>query len=123
MNKKYWPFEVLPTEERTAQHKSEIRFLERANREGYEVYADGSDYGADAADGRAALLIFRGRGGCWEVVLSVQNEKNASAIFDDFTCASEAVLQWLRGEDAAGILSEAGEHLIPPRTASPSDRK
>ncbi len=120
MNKKYWPFEVLPSEEQTAQHKSEIRFLEKANREGYEVYADGSDYGAEAANGRAALLIFRGRKGCWEVVLSVHNEKIASALFDDFTCASEAVLRWLRGDDAAGILSDAGEHLVRLGTVSNS---
>ena len=116
-------FEVLPAEEQTAQHKSEIRFLEKANREGYEAYADGSDYGADAVNGRAALLIFRGRRGCWEVVLSVHNEKIASALFDDFTCASEAVLRWLRGEDAAGILSNAGGHLVRPGAALPSQRQ
>ena len=118
MNKKYWPFEVLPFDEQTTQHKDEIRFLEKANQEGYVVYAEGSDYGADATNGRAALLIFRGRRRCWEVVLSIQNEKIASALFDDFSCASEAALRWLRGDDAAEILSDAGQHLILPGVAS-----
>jgi hypothetical protein len=120
MNKKYWPFDILPPEEQTAQHKSAIRFLQKAKQEGYEVYADGSDYGAEAASGRAALLIFRGRGGCWETVLSFHDQKIASSIFDDFTCASEAVLRWLRGDDAANIFNEDGEHLVRPGAPLPA---
>jgi hypothetical protein len=46
------------------------------------------------------------------VVLGVLDTKVASAFVDDFGCAGEAVLDWLRGADAADILSRVESHLV-----------
>ena len=109
--RRYWPFDVLPPEQQTEQHKQGITFLESAHREGCQAYTCGAgDLGATANE-RGGLIVVRGRRR-WEVVLGVQDTKVASAFVDDFACAGEAVLDWLRGADAADILSRVENHLV-----------
>jgi hypothetical protein len=56
----YWPFDVLPPEQRTEEHQQEIQFLESANRAGYKPYIFSSgSYGATAGS-RAGEIIRRG---------------------------------------------------------------
>jgi len=109
--KRYWPFEVLPPEQRTEQHQHEIRFLEMAHQRGHTAYACGAGDFTATADERGGLIIARGRSR-WEVVLGTSEAKIASAFVDDFDCAAEAVLDWLHGADAANILSHVQSHLV-----------
>ena len=69
-----------------------------------------ASFGATANE-RGGLIVVRGRSR-WEVVLGVLDTKVASAFVDDFGCAGEAVLDWLRGADAADILSRVESHLV-----------
>jgi hypothetical protein len=109
--RRYWPFEVLPPEKQTQQQKQEISFLETAHGEGYQAYMCGAgDFGATANE-RGGLIVVRGRRR-WEVVLGVLDTKVASAFVDNFGCAGEAVLEWLRGADVADILSRVESHLV-----------
>ena len=109
--RRYWPFEVLPPEKQTEQHRQEIHFLETARQEGYAPYLCGAgDFGASAKE-RSGLLVVRGRRR-WEVVLGALDAKVASAFVDTFDCAAEAVLEWLRGADVAEILSCVQSHLV-----------
>jgi hypothetical protein len=109
--KRYWPFEVLPPEERTEQHEREIRLLEATHRRGYSPYSCvAGDLGA-TAEGRGGLIVVRGRGR-WEVILGTAEARIASAFVNDFDCAAQAVLEWLRGADAADILSCVQGHLV-----------
>ncbi len=108
---RYWPFEVLPPENQTEHHQKEIRFLETAHRKGYTPYMCGpGDFGASAHD-RSGTIIGRGRRR-WEVVLGALDAKVASAFVDDFDCAAEAVLEWLRGAETAEILTHVQNHLV-----------
>lgn len=109
--RRYWPFEVLPPEKRTPQHQQEVRFLETAQQEGYTPYTCGAgDFGAETNE-RSGLIVVRGRRR-WEVVLRTLPGKVASAFVDDFDCAADAVLEWLRGAQAADILSRVQHHLV-----------
>jgi hypothetical protein len=109
--RRYWPFEVLPPEQRMEHHEQEIRFLEAAHQEGYMPYLCGAgDFGA-AAKERSSLIVVRGRRR-WEVVLGTLDAKVASALVDDFDCAAEAVLEWLRGAEIADLLSRVQHHLV-----------
>jgi hypothetical protein len=105
--RRYWPFAVVQPE----QHREEMRFLETAYREGYAPYLEGAgDFGAGAAE-RSGLIVVRGRKR-WEVILGAMDAKIASAFVDDFRCASDAVLQWLRGTEIAEILAQVQNHLV-----------
>jgi hypothetical protein len=111
VQRRYWPFDVLPPEQRSEQHEREIRFFETAHREGFHPYLSSpGDFGAAATE-RGGLILVRGRRR-WEVVLGTTDTKIASAFVDDFACAAEAVLQWLRGADTADILSRVQDHLV-----------
>jgi hypothetical protein len=108
--RKYWPFEVPPPEQRSDLHQQEIRFLESALREGYAPYmCAGGNFGA-ADNERSGLIVVRGRSH-WEIVLGSSDAKVASAFVDSFACAAAAVLKWLRGADTADILSCVQDHL------------
>jgi hypothetical protein len=109
--RRYWPFEVLPPEKRTDDHQQEIRFLETAHQQGYAPYMYGvGDFGAGANE-RSGLIVVRGQRR-WEVALGTLDAKIASAFVDDFDCAAEAVLLWLRGVETADILSCVQNHLV-----------
>src|SRR4029077_9040152 len=98
-------------EKQTELNKQEISFLESAHREEFQAYNSGAgDFGAPANE-RGGEIVLRGRGP-WELVLGVLDTKVASAFVDDFGCAGEAVLGWLRGAGAADILSPVGRHLL-----------
>jgi hypothetical protein len=93
MEKKYWPFHVLPIEE----HKREIRFLEGAHRQGFKAYMMGGlAFGAEGDSGKEGIIMRRGRNR-WEVSLGANQKEETSAFYQDFAAASEAVLTWLHG--------------------------
>jgi hypothetical protein len=117
----YWPFKVLPPEKLTEQHQREIRFLEAAFSTGYKPYQDAhGNLGACSHD-REAWIIVRGRRR-WQIFLWISEEtlhEVLRAHLDDFECAAEAVLHWLRGDDPAAILARLRGHLIAtPATGS-----
>ncbi len=98
MEKKYWPFDVLPLEDRTEQHKREIRFFETAEQQGYKGYEMGATLalGAEAPNGREGMILRRGRNR-WEVSLGANQKEESSAFYHDFDAAADAVFAWLRG--------------------------
>src|SRR5205807_4292195 len=103
---RYWPFEVPPAKEQTESARRQIEFLERAYQAGYEPYLFGSgeDFGATAAS-RGGIILYRGgQGRHWEVLVGTDEQTILSAHVDDFGCAAEAVLQWLRGNGASVVL-------------------
>ncbi len=108
----YWPFDVLPLDQQTELHRQEIAFLETAFREGYRPYVFGADnYGA-TGDPRSGEIIYRGcRGKHWEVMLAAAGRSSLSAHVDDFTCAGEGLLMWLRGAETATIFDFLKGHL------------
>jgi hypothetical protein len=113
----YWPFDVLPIEEQTMQHRREIQFLETAYRDGYRPYTFGSEnFGATCGD-RGGVIYFRGQKR-WEAIVGTAERTTLSAYLDDFSHAAEAVLLWLRGAEATGILEHVRGHLVvTPGTA------
>lgn len=109
--RRYWPFEVKHTDQRTETQERELSFLQVAHQEGFQPYTFGSgDFGATARE-RASLILIQGRKR-WEVVLGTSETKIVSAFVDDFDCAADSVLQWLRGADAAHVLSRVQDHLV-----------
>jgi hypothetical protein len=109
--RRYWPFEVLPPEERTEQHQQEIRFLETAYQRGYQPYLCGAgDLGASTAE-RWGLIVVRGRRR-WEVVLGTRDAKVVSAFVGNFDGAAEAALAWLGDAGAPDILARVQNHLV-----------
>jgi hypothetical protein len=117
---RYWPFDVLPPERQTEQHREEIRFLETAYQAGYKPYMDGfQNFGATAGE-RGGVILYRGcRGKHWEVLLGTTEETILSAHLDDFGCAAEAVLRWLRGVEGTEILEHVRGHLFIDRVTAP----
>jgi hypothetical protein len=120
VKKKYWPFEVLPPEQRAPLHSDQIRFLENAYRDGYQPYLDGQDFIATNANSRSGSIIKRASRSRWEVVLSEANQRAVSLFLDDFCCASNAVLDWLRGGEAKTIIVSCAKHIIVPPGATSS---
>jgi hypothetical protein len=114
---RYWPFDVLPPERWSEQHRREIGFLDTAYQGGYKPYMFGSqNFGAVAGE-RLGEIIYRGcRGKHWEVCLSPYG---LSAHLDDFDFAAEAVLRWLRGVAGAEILEYVRGHLFIDRVTAP----
>jgi hypothetical protein len=117
---RYWPFDVLPPERQTEQHRREIRLLEAAYQAGYKPYMFGSQNFGATAGGRAGEIIYRGcRGKHWEVCLVNAKELIVSAHVDDFDCAAETLLRWLRGVEGAEIVEQVRGHLFST-AATPS---
>jgi hypothetical protein len=115
--KRYWPFDVLPPERRSEQHRREIGFLETAHQAGYKPYVFGSqNFGASAGE-RTGEIVYRGcRGRHWEVNLC---PFGLSAHLDDFDSATEAVLGWLRGLGGGEILEHIRGHLFINMATAP----
>jgi hypothetical protein len=111
---RYWPFDVGDRQRHSEQDKREVRFLEIAYANGYRPYEMGlgsESYGATAADGRAADILYRGRNG-WEVAVHDQDERIVKAFVDDFECAAQAVLEWLGGAHEADVVAIVEKHLV-----------
>lgn len=114
----YWPFAVLPPEERTELHRQEIQFFETAFHEGFRPCESLGVYKACSDEGREGWIIDRGRvrpsgPGRWEVRLVIPStELDTMFWVDDFDCAANSVLQWLRGIDASMALAAAAGHYI-----------
>ncbi|HVC97781.1 MAG TPA: hypothetical protein VND64_29190 [Pirellulales bacterium] len=112
MENRYWPFDVGPPEKFSDEDKAIVRFLEAAYEAGFRPYDSFlSYYGATADNERVGEIIARGRSR-WELVLAAEHEEILSAYLDDFGCAADAVLGWLRGAEAKLILAQLQEHLV-----------
>lgn len=122
MEKKYWPFEVLPPERRNALHSAQIAFMESAYREGWKPYKYSFGYSAETGDGREASIIWRSSPTLdkWEVVFCTCDKRVASAFMSGFQFAAQAALRWLRGEEADVIIDECKDHLFKPKGAKSS---
>jgi hypothetical protein len=109
---KYWPFDVLPPEQRTQLHQQQIELLETAYREGFRPYAFGGDsFGASAGD-RYGYVIRRSRL-FWELVVGAPAAGKLSAYVNGYDINAEAVLQWLRGATLKGVLEFIRPYLVP----------
>jgi phosphoribosylanthranilate isomerase len=97
---RYWPFPVLPPNERTSLHQAQISFCERAAAAGLRAYSffDHSCFGADGFDGRSGDIVRRGpRNTRWEVVLYDPGYRNRTSEWvSDFAAAADIVLKWLQ---------------------------
>lgn len=98
-SKRYWPFDVPPADKRTKLESCEIRFMEQAALEGFTPYKSFvDDFGASSKEnGRVVYIIVRGRNR-WEIWLGVDTSKVLSIFVDDFDCAADCALRWLRGQ-------------------------
>src|SRR4051794_32660572 len=114
---KFWPFEVLPPEQRSLVHQREIAFLEEAHSGGFRPFTDGMNFGATAPRGRGGWLLCRGSGRVdrWEVSVGSEAADGFSFLFLPFSIAAEALLRWLRGESAAAIEQYIAPHLVRPQ--------
>jgi hypothetical protein len=108
---RYWPFDVLPPEQQTEQHRREIQFLETAHRQGYKPYTFGSENFGVTCGERGGVIVLRGRRR-WEAIVGTAEETSLSAYLDEFSYAAEAVLLWLRGVDAADVVEQVRGHLV-----------
>jgi len=122
MEKKYWPFEVLPPAQRNALHSAQIDFMEAAYREGWRPYKYTFGYSAETEDGREASIIQRSTPSQnkWEVVFCTSEKRVATAFLSGFQFAAEAALRWLKGEEADAIISGCKDHLFSPKGAKGS---
>jgi hypothetical protein len=115
--KRYWPFNVVTSGQRSEEFQKETGFLETAYQAGYKPYLFGSQNFGATAEEKSGEIIHRG---CqrrhWEVFLS---PFGLSAHLDDFACAAEAVLCWLRGIAGAEILERIRPHLFIDRVTRP----
>jgi hypothetical protein len=113
----FWPFEVLPPEQRTPAHQREIAFLEEAYADGFRPFTEGMNFGATATGGRAGWLFRRGssRIDRWEVRVGSEAEEGFSFLFLPFAIAVGALLRWLRGESATAIERYIAPHLVRPQ--------
>ncbi len=118
---RYWPFHVLPLEQRTELYNQEIAFLESAYGAGHKPYVFGlENFGATSED-RAGEIIYRDYGGkLWEVFLTDSGRLRIAAYVDGFVSASEALLSWLRGVEESEIVEILRPHLVS-KASSPSD--
>lgn len=119
---RHWPFDVLAPDQRTEQHRHEIRFLETAFREGFGPYMFGTqNFGASTPDRNGVILYRRHR---WDVLLGGGADETISFFLDEFGQAADAILSWLRGGDRAELVdrfqgrSAARAGKTPPRQPS-----
>ncbi|HEX4125531.1 MAG TPA: hypothetical protein VHY37_12445 [Tepidisphaeraceae bacterium] len=118
MTRKDWPFEVVPSLQRSPLHKAEIAFLERAHRMGFHPSMDGFNFLARNDErGRTSWILRRSaRAKVWEIVFDQPRAEKVSACVDDLSIAADAVLAWLSGQDAQAAIELCREHVVmPPR--------
>lgn len=119
----FWPFPVMPAEQRTPQHDKEIRFLNEALAAGYRPckYYE-SDYRIESAGGRHVYLTYRGRNFAgtryrWEVVLNEAAGRVMAFWVDEFTVAADAAFRWLRDAGPDEITVAVDGHVIRGNTS------
>jgi hypothetical protein len=108
---RYWPFPVLPLEERTLEDQAQIDFLEAAYRDSFRPLVFGVENFAAAAGPRAASIIRRGRR-WWELRAGSASEGWLSAYVAGFDANAAAALRWLRGATLAEVLDVVRPHLV-----------
>jgi hypothetical protein len=111
-DERFWPFDVLPPDQRAPLHQHQIDFLETAHREGFRPYMFMTEsFGASAGE-RWGLIILRTRR-FWELCIGSPAEGRLSAFVAGFDANAEAVLRWLRGGALAEVLEFVRPHLVP----------
>jgi hypothetical protein len=109
---RFWPFDVVPPDQRTPLIQQQIDFLETAYREGFRPYMFMSEsFGASAGE-RSGYIILRTRR-FWELSIGSPAEGGLSAYIAGFDVNAEAVLRWLRGAALADVLEFVRPHLVP----------
>lgn len=111
---RYWPFDVGDRQRHTEREKRYVRFLEQAYSLGYQPFELGfgmESYGATGGGGRGAEILYRGRSG-WELAVYEPDERIVNAFVNDFECAAQAALDWLRGCDDAAVVARVEGHLV-----------
>lgn len=116
-NLTYWPFVVLPPEEQSDQNRQEVRFLETAYAEGFRPALCGGDYRATSEHGREVWMVWRGRRRQdgpqqWELRLFSGDQRFRAMWLDEFACAADAALKWLRGQKWQEVLPGVQEHVV-----------
>jgi hypothetical protein len=109
--KRYWPFEILPKEKQTGQHRQEITFLDSTYQKGFRSFVFGAGSMGATSDERGGEIIWRGRMR-WEIVLTTTEMTKLSAYLDDFECAAKAVMDWLGGVEHTAVLEDIKDHLV-----------
>ncbi len=108
---RYWPFDVLPADQRTLLHQQHIDFLEAAYRDGFRPYAFMSEnFGASAGE-RTGSIIRRTRAFS-ELLVGSPTAGGLSAYVSGFDVNAAAVLQWLRGAELVTVLNFVRPHLV-----------
>jgi hypothetical protein len=82
-HERYWPFEVLPPDQRTPLHDQQIVFLEAAYRGGFRPYTFGGEHLRASAGDRSACIIRRTRK-FWELVIGSSAEGRLAAYVAGF---------------------------------------
>ena len=108
---RYWPFKVLPYEERTQLHHQQLKYLENAYLKGFKPYMFFTENFASSSSNRAAFIVRRTRQ-FWELKLTASSEQGISAYVSGFEVCAEAELKWLQGDDHAGDLEFVRPSLV-----------
>jgi hypothetical protein len=108
---RYWPFDVLPPDQRTPLHQQQIDFLETAYREGFRPFMfDSESFGA-SAETRSGHIVHRTRQ-FWELLVEAPETGRLAAYVAGFDVNAEAVLCWLRGAELVAILEFVRPYLV-----------
>lgn len=117
---RYWPFDVLPLEQRTPTDQQQVDFLETAYREKFRPRVYGSENFGAASPSRSVDLVFRGTRNGWEPWLgdgdrSVRlgphyklrlGESACVCIRPPFQATAHLMLEWLRGRSLESLLGD-----------------
>ena len=108
---RYWPFNVLPPEERSAFDAELISILELAHANGFAAYVDATESTLGFGDPqcRAVEFLRRGRYRFWEpLITDGQNcirlgpvfslSEYACVVFDGIEDVSTFAMRWLNGD-------------------------
>jgi hypothetical protein len=113
MERKYWPFSIPGSAQLTNEVKREVAFFSKAHDEGHQAYLEeNSAFGVISRNGREGVLIHRGKGRYWQVILDPESMANESFYVDGFENAAEAVLMWVRGNEESRIRSLMSVHIV-----------
>jgi hypothetical protein len=113
MERKYWPFVIPSSGQLTEEVRREVAFFSKAHEEGHQAYLEeGSAFGVISRTGSEGVLIHRGKGRYWQVILDPESMANESFYVDGFENAAEAILMWVRGNEASHIRSLMSAHIV-----------
>lgn len=113
----FWPYKVIPVEQRTQFHKQIIAFMEQAFDRGYGPYTNPSRtlFGAEnPVNSRTGDIIYRGSRRPWDVHLEIKDQQPSGSIpkmsSSNFAVATQMVIDWLDGKTLEEIVRNATSH-------------